>query len=53
MYYVYDENGELMRVVKRHDELKHLLEIYHGWTFRYVRNDKKPVDLTKFKDAPF
>lgn len=51
MYYIYDENGELMRKVKRKDEAVHIVELREGWTFKRVRQPRQ--DLSKYEDAPF
>jgi len=51
MYYIHDEMGELMRVVRRHEEAKQILAIYHGWTMTHVRVKRKVIDLSQFEDA--
>jgi len=51
MYYIYDEMGELMRIVRRHEEAKYILSVYHGWTMTHVRVKRKPLDLSQFEEA--
>jgi hypothetical protein len=50
MYYIYDEIGELMRKVRRQEEMKELLSIYKGWTATYVKVKRK-LDMTQFQEA--
>ena len=50
MYYIYDEIGELMRKVRRQEEMKELLSIYKGWTAIYVKVKRK-LDMTQFQEA--
>ena len=47
-YKIYDENGELMRVVSSFTESKFVISLRDGWTFTRVRKPK-PV----YEDAPF
>ena len=51
MYYIHDEMGELMRVVRRQEEARQILSIYHGWTMTHVRVKRKAVDLSQFEEA--
>lgn len=51
MYYVYDEMGELMRVVRRHEEAKQIVSSRHEWSYVRVQVKRKPVDLSQFEDA--
>lgn len=39
-YYIYDENGELMRIVKSRQEAKQICSIRQGWTFKVVKKSK-------------
>ena len=51
MYLIYDENGELMRQVKRKEEAVFIVELRAGWSMKYIK--RKPVDLSQFEEAPF
>ena len=51
MYYIHDEMGELMRIVRRQEEAKQILAIYHGWTMTHVRVKRKVLDLSQFEEA--
>ena len=51
MYYIHDEMGELMRVVRRQEEARQILSIYHGWTMTHVRVKRKVIDLSQFEEA--
>lgn len=48
-YLIRDENGELMRIVGRREEAKHLVNIRNGWTFQAIPKPK--LDLSKFQEA--
>ena len=50
MYYIYDENGELMRWVKTKHEANHIIKTYTNWTWRYKPKVKAKI---LWKDAPF
>lgn len=52
-YMVYDEEGELMRVVGRQEEARQIAQAREGWTFKCVRKPKEKIDLTNFEEAPF
>lgn len=52
-YMVYDEEGELMRVVGRQEEARQIAQAREGWTFKCVRKPKETVDLIEFEEAPF
>ncbi len=52
-YMVYDEEGELMRVVGRQEEARQIAQAREGWTFKCVRKPKETIDLTEFEEAPF
>lgn len=49
-YIIKDENGETMRVVRRQEEARHIVQSRAGWTFKCVRKTKK-LDLSQFEDA--
>jgi hypothetical protein len=51
MYYIYDEMGELMRIVRRHEEAKMIVSCRHEWSFVKVQVKRKVVDLSQFEDA--
>lgn len=50
-YIIYDEDGELMRVVGRQEEARHITEQRDGWTFKCVRKPKQQLDLSQFEEA--
>jgi hypothetical protein len=50
-YVIKDENGEVMRIVGRQEEAKHITEQRTGWTFKCVRKPK-PAPYN-FEEAPF
>ena len=50
-YIIKDENGEAMRLVRRHEEAKCILEIYTNWTMEYIKEPKP--DLPQLPEAPF
>ena len=50
MYFIYDENGELMRWVKTKAEANHIVKTYTNWTYRYKPKIKPQF---KWEDAPF
>jgi hypothetical protein len=50
-YIIKDENGEAMRLVRRHEEAKHIIDIYTNWTMEYIKEPKP--DLPPFEEAPF
>lgn len=49
-YCLYDEQGELMRIVGRQEEARHIISTRSGWTMKCVRYTRK-VDLSQFEDA--
>ena len=51
MYYIYDEMGELMRIVRRHEEAKLVVSCRHEWSFVRVQVKRKTVDLSQFEEA--
>ena len=53
MYYIYDENGEMMRKVKYKAEAKRLVNIYQGWTYKYIKPVKPVFNFAQFMWAPF
>jgi hypothetical protein len=53
MYYIYDENGEMMRKVKHKAEAKRLVNIYQGWTYKYIKPIKPVFNFASFMWAPF
>lgn len=40
-YLVYDENQDLMRVVGRQEEARHLVKSHDGWSFKLRRIVKR------------
>lgn len=50
-YKIYNEEGELMRVVGRKEEAESICNTRNGWTFKAVRNAPKPQYT--FEEAPF
>jgi len=52
-YLIYNEDGELMRVVGRQEEARHLVNARDGWSFKCKRTPKPIVDLSQFQEALF
>lgn len=54
-YLIKDETGELMRVVRRQEEARQIIDIRNGWTMTHIKQQKEPIEsvLKQFKDAPF
>jgi hypothetical protein len=52
-YVVYDEDGEVMRVVGRREEALCLVAFRKGWTMKYAPKPKKQIDLSQFEEALF
>lgn len=52
-YVIKDEAGEVMRVVGRQEEAIAMCSLRKGWTFKYVRKEKKVLDLNRFEEALF
>jgi len=50
-YLIYDEAGDLMRIVGRQEEARHLVSNHDGWTFKRVRTPKLIIDLSQFQEA--
>lgn len=44
MYLIYDENGELMRKLRYRAEVKYMMKIYEGWSFKFVPKPKLNFD---------
>ena len=53
MYYIYDETGELMRKVRFKAEAIQLVKIREGWSYVYVKQKKKFLDVNHFEESPF
>lgn len=53
MYLILDENKEVMRKVPTKAEAEYLLKTYTDWSYKYVANPKKEIDLSQFEEAPF
>jgi hypothetical protein len=51
MYLIYDENGELMRKLRYRAEVKYIIKLYKGWSFKFVPKPK--VSLEQFAAALF
>jgi hypothetical protein len=51
MYLIYDENGELMRKLRYKAEVKYIINIYEGWSFKY--QPKPKMDWNQFAAALF
>ena len=49
-YIIKDENGEAMRLVRRHEEAVQIIELREGWTMTYV---PKPKPELPTEEAPF
>ena len=52
-YLIYNEDGELMRIVGRQEEARHILSTHLGWSLKRVRTPKPIVDLSQFQEALF
>jgi hypothetical protein len=54
-YIIKDENGDLMRVVRRQEEARQIIDIREGWTMHHIKQQKQtPEDVMKlFERAPF
>ena len=52
-YVIKDEDGETMRVVGRQEEARQIVQQREGWTFKCIRKEKKPIDLSMLGEAPF
>jgi 5-keto 4-deoxyuronate isomerase len=54
VYIIKDENGEIMRIVGRQEEARHIVQQREGWTFKCVRKIvRKIVEGYKFEEALF
>jgi len=51
MYVIRDEDNEVMRIVGRQEEARHIIELRPGWTFKCVRKSKPKLDLSQFEEA--
>lgn len=51
MYYIYDEMGELMRIVRRKEEAQMIVSCRHEWSFVRVQVKRKAIDLSQFEEA--
>jgi hypothetical protein len=49
-YYIYDETGEIMRIVHRQEEAWAICALRLGWKFKGVRHSVR-VDLSQFEMA--
>ena len=49
-YIIKDEYGEVMRIVGRQEEARHIVQQREGWTFKCVR---KPKPVYIFEEALF
>lgn len=50
-YLIWDEEGDLMRVVGRKEEAERLVDVMQLWTYTFVRNKPNKPDLSQFEDA--
>lgn len=50
-YIIKDENNEVMRIVGRQEEARHIVQQREGWTFKCIRKAIQKLDLSKFEDA--
>ena len=44
-YNIYDENGELMRVVKTQEEAKQIINMYRDWFYQEIKPPELPEAL--------
>ena len=49
-FQIFDELGELMRIVSRKEEALAAVALRNGWTYKRVFTKKPTI---KFEDAPF
>lgn len=49
-FQIFDELGELMRIVSRKEEALAAVALRNGWTYKRVTTKKPTI---KFEDAPF
>ena len=52
-YMIYNEDGELMRIVGRQEEARCVVALRLGWTFKCLRTPKPLLDLSQFQEALF
>lgn len=52
MYLIKNEDGELMRTVRRQEEAQAICALRLGWTFKCVRKPVRKVEY-KFEEALF
>lgn len=50
-YYISDELGELMRIVRHLEEAKHICITRDGWSFKCIIKKRPPMDWSKFERA--
>lgn len=50
-YLIYNEDKELMRIVSRQEEARHIMRTRLGWTMKCVRSPKPVIDLSQFEEA--
>ena len=50
-YMIYNEDGDLMRIVGRQEEARCIVSLRTGWTFKCLRTAKPKLDLSQFEDA--
>lgn len=50
-YLLWDEEGDLMRVVSRKEEAERLVAIMQLWQYTYVKDKSNKPDLSQFEDA--
>ena len=53
MYKLFDEDNNYIRWVSRKEEAQAILATHQDWTVKFIRTQRKVVDLTSFEDAPF
>jgi hypothetical protein len=52
-YLVYNEDGEVMRIVGRQEEAIAICSLRKGWAFKCVRKPVRKTDLSQFEEALF
>ena len=50
---IYNDDGELMRIVGRQEEARCVVALRLGWTFKCLRTPKPLIDLSQFQEALF
>ena len=52
-YYIYGEDGDLMRIVGRQEEAEHMCATRSGWYYKARRGKRVKLSINQFEEAPF